>query len=317
MEIIIYRHAEPRVSINEIISGRDFPLWVQRYNESGICIREFTGEKEEVVYVSDLVRSSETGRLIGKNVIQNPLFREAEIPLIKFPAIRWLLSVAQWLLVEHWQAFESRPARNVGSFRRQVAFLYPMCLDHVHPLTDSYGLADPFWQLLQGCLCDRPQYRLHHTQLRLEVLFEAFFYNSLTKLGGHLLNIAAVQIQLPGNLFIGQVQSHKIETQYPDLKGLMVSGEDSVCQIIEAFLTILTLITLSFGLLLMETSSDDSSGIAKRTLSAFWPTQFANRVVALGIIYQLFYVYLHLLGSFHAVGKLSFSFTTLRPWNPT
>jgi broad specificity phosphatase PhoE len=89
MEIIIYRHAEPIVSNNEIISGHNFPQWVQRYNESGIFIREIKVEKEEVVYTSDLVRSIETGRLIGKKIIRNPLFREAEIPLIKFPAIRF------------------------------------------------------------------------------------------------------------------------------------------------------------------------------------------------------------------------------------
>jgi broad specificity phosphatase PhoE len=104
MEIIIYRHAEPTVSSNEIISGRDFPLWVQRYNESGICVNEFEGEKEKVVYTSDLKRSLETGRLISNNVIQAPLFREAEIPLIKFPAMRfkaklWLtISRSFWLL---------------------------------------------------------------------------------------------------------------------------------------------------------------------------------------------------------------------------
>jgi hypothetical protein len=36
MEIILYRHAEPTVSDQEKISGRDFPQWVQRYNASGI-----------------------------------------------------------------------------------------------------------------------------------------------------------------------------------------------------------------------------------------------------------------------------------------
>jgi broad specificity phosphatase PhoE len=104
MEIIIYRHASPIVSSNEIISGRDFPLWVQRYNESGIFLNEFAGEKEEVVYTSDLERSLETGKLLGHNVIQDSLFREAEIPLFKFPAIRlraklWLaISRSLWLL---------------------------------------------------------------------------------------------------------------------------------------------------------------------------------------------------------------------------
>jgi broad specificity phosphatase PhoE len=97
MEIIIYRHAKPIVSSNEIISGHDFPLWVQRYDESGICVNLFSGQKEEVVYTSNLKRSLETGKLIGNNVIQDPLFREAEIPLIKFPAIR--LNVKLWLAI--------------------------------------------------------------------------------------------------------------------------------------------------------------------------------------------------------------------------
>lgn len=88
MEIILYRHAKPLVSNNEVISGSEFPLWVQRYNESGICINEFKDKKEEIVYTSDLLRSVETGRLIGKRIIQDPLFREAELPLIKFPGMR-------------------------------------------------------------------------------------------------------------------------------------------------------------------------------------------------------------------------------------
>ena len=192
-----------------------------------------------------------------------------------------------------------------------------MCLGHVHPLTGSCDLAVPYRQRLQGCLYGQRQYRLHHTPLRLAGLLGAFFYYSFTKLGGHLLDLAAVQIQFLSDLFIGQVQSHKIQAQYPDLQRLMVPGEDRTRQIIEAFLTIFTFITLSGRLLIIETSSDDALGITKRTLSAFWPTQFAHRIVTLGIIYQAFYVYLHLLSSFHGVGKVGLSFTTPRPWNPT
>jgi len=80
MEIILYRHAEPVVSNNELIFGWDFPQWVQRYNESGIITEKINVEKEKVVYTSDLVRSFETGKLLVKKTIQNPLFREAEIP---------------------------------------------------------------------------------------------------------------------------------------------------------------------------------------------------------------------------------------------
>lgn len=104
MEIILYRHAEPVVSNEEVINGHDFPLWVQRYNESGIITDEIRIEKEKVVYTSDLRRSIETGKRFGEKIIQNPLFREAEFPLINFPAIRikakyWMFfSRSMWLL---------------------------------------------------------------------------------------------------------------------------------------------------------------------------------------------------------------------------
>jgi len=97
MEIIIYRHAEPIVSSDEVISGRDFISWVQKYNESGIRISQLAVEKEELVHTSTLIRSYETGMLIGKEVIRNRLFREAEIPLLSFPAVH--LKAKFWLFV--------------------------------------------------------------------------------------------------------------------------------------------------------------------------------------------------------------------------
>jgi hypothetical protein len=116
--------------------------------------------------------------------------------------------------------------------------------------------------------------RLHHTPLRLGVLRGAFFYHSHTKLDGHF----AESRQFPGDMFSGQDQSHKIKAQHLHLEGLMVLSEDSVRQIIEAFLTLFTLITLFGKLLLIETSSDDSHGITIRTRSAFWSTQFAHSI---------------------------------------
>jgi broad specificity phosphatase PhoE len=100
MEIILYRHAKPGVSTNEIICGSGFSQWVQRYNDSGIIITKIEIEKEKVVYTSDLLRSIETGKLLGEKIIQDPLFREAEIPLVKFPAIR--LKIKFWLFLSRF-----------------------------------------------------------------------------------------------------------------------------------------------------------------------------------------------------------------------
>ena len=97
LEIVIYRHAEPLVSANEVISGRDFPLWVQRYNESEIRVNAIPRNEEEIVYTSNLTRSIETGRIIGRSIVEEPLLREAEIPMIRFPPIR--LKAKYWLIM--------------------------------------------------------------------------------------------------------------------------------------------------------------------------------------------------------------------------
>jgi broad specificity phosphatase PhoE len=131
MEIIVYRHAEPTVSDNEKIYGSDFPQWVQRYNESGIRVNEIADSKEEVVYTSDLPRSIETGRLVGKKTIESSLIREAEIPLIRFPAIRlqakfWLfISRSLWLLglktrCESLKEAKDRAKQAVDKFESQL-----------------------------------------------------------------------------------------------------------------------------------------------------------------------------------------------------
>jgi broad specificity phosphatase PhoE len=97
MEIILYRHAEPTVSINEKIRGNDFPAGVKKYNESGIIAFKDMGHKEKVVYTSDLLRSMETGQLIGESIMSTPLLREAGIPLIKFPAV--YLKANYWMII--------------------------------------------------------------------------------------------------------------------------------------------------------------------------------------------------------------------------
>jgi hypothetical protein len=192
-----------------------------------------------------------------------------------------------------------------------------MCLGHALPLAGFYGLRGPFWLLLQDGLYVLQRYRLHHTPLHLAVLRLAFFYHPFTKLGGHLLNIAAVQIQLPGDLLIGQIQSHEVQAQDPDLERLMVPSKDGAGQIIEAFPASLTLIALPGRLFLIGTSSGNTLGITKRALSSFWPVKLPDSVVALGIIYQILYVYPHLLDSFCEVEKVGSPFTTPCPWNPT
>ena len=149
----------------------------------------------------------------------------------------------------------------------------------------------------QGYLCALQQYRPHRTQPRLQGLFEAFFYHAFTELSSHLMDIASVKVQLFGNLIVGQIQSHEIEAQYPNFEGLMMSGKNGSCEIIKAFSAIFAFIALPGGVLIVVTFFDCAYGITKRALTPFWPTKFANSLIALHIIYQGLYVYFHQLQS--------------------
>jgi len=76
-KIIIYRHAKPIVSEEESISGRDYPDWVKRYNESNIILQEKELPEENFIFTSKINRSIKTGRVISKKIEENALFNEA------------------------------------------------------------------------------------------------------------------------------------------------------------------------------------------------------------------------------------------------
>ncbi len=65
----------------------------------------------------------------------------------------------------------------------------------------------------------------------------------------------------------------------------------------KTFSALFAFIALSGGFLIIATSFDCAHGITKRTLTPFWPKQFANSFITLYIIYQGLYVYLHPLRS--------------------
>jgi broad specificity phosphatase PhoE len=87
-KILIYRHAKPIVSENEVILGKDYPSWVKRYNESEICLPEKVLLKENFVFTSKINRSIKTGKAISKKTEEHELFNEAEVPLIRFPKFK-------------------------------------------------------------------------------------------------------------------------------------------------------------------------------------------------------------------------------------
>ena len=74
------------------------------------------------------------------------------------------------------------------------------------------------------------------------------FNDALTKLSGHLLGIVTVQIQLLSDLFIREIQPHKIEAEHPDPQRLVVTGKDRPGEVVEPLSADGALILLSFRL---------------------------------------------------------------------
>ncbi len=136
---------------------------------------------------------------------------------------QWLLLWALSFSAVHLLTSGLLHLHTFESFRKQVVFLSPMCRDRENLLICFYGLFYLSELQYQADLYVPQQYRLHQTLLLLEELLEAFFYNPFTKLRSHLMDIAAVQVQFPGNLFIRKVQPHEIQAQNPHFKRLMVT----------------------------------------------------------------------------------------------
>src|SRR5687768_15172836 len=99
--------------------------------------------------------------------------------------------------------------------------------------------------LPQAGLYGQQSHRFHRTPPCMTASPWAFFYDPFTQLSCHLLHIAAIDAQFVGYLFIRQIQSHEVETQYPHFQWLMMSGKNGIGQIIKPCVTVHTLIALT------------------------------------------------------------------------
>jgi hypothetical protein len=48
-------------------------------------------------------------------------------------------------------------------------------------------------------------------------------------------NIVLIEVKFLSDLKIGEIQSHQVQAQYPSPQGLMMSCQDRIAQVIEAF----------------------------------------------------------------------------------
>jgi hypothetical protein len=146
-----------------------------------------------------------------------------------------------------------------------------MCLGHT-VLSVGVDVLDVSWPSAhQDNLYDQQSRRLRHTPPHLRASRVAFFYDSLTQLGRHLVHIAAMHVQLVGNVVIRQIESHEIQTQSPHVQGLMMSCKDGVGQIIKTCVTVGTLLALACRFCVIKAAHDGLFGLARWTFDALRP----------------------------------------------
>lgn len=120
MELIIYRHARPKVRGSEFIRGSEFSDWLKVYELSDVEPFDWCGPLYPKVYCSVLERSRATGEQIGNVVIENSILNEAELPKIVFPRFR--LSANIWVVVARilWRLGFSKECEPYGRFIKRV-----------------------------------------------------------------------------------------------------------------------------------------------------------------------------------------------------
>ena len=101
---------------------------------------------------------------------------------------------------------------------------------------------------------------------------------------GHRMDVVFIQAQFLGNLEIGEVQSHEIQTQYPDPERLMMAGQDRPRQIIEANAAVFATVALAAALFLIMTITDRRMSRTARTANTIGPTILTDQIEALVVI---------------------------------
>jgi hypothetical protein len=131
---------------------------------------------------------------------------------------------------------------------------------------------------------------------------------------------ATIHVQFVGNVVVGQMLAPKIQTQYPPLERLMMSGKTGVCPSIKPCVTVGTRRALPGGFRVIKAALDDVFGLTRRARDAIWPAQCADGLIPLHSIDQIRDIDLHhwtpVRGWDMGWGKLTPS-SNLRPWNPT
>jgi hypothetical protein len=118
-----------------------------------------------------------------------------------------------------------------------------------------------------------------------------FSHDPFAQLAGHALHFIDQQIQLSGDLAVGQVQPHQVQADHPHLQWTMMPFQNRATQIVELLLTALAHIALAVGIAIMMAPFLDLMRPTFRTGHAIGPAQLAYNLITLRIVNQLLDLY--------------------------
>ena len=108
----------------------------------------------------------------------------------------------------------------------------------------------------------------------------------MAQLLGHELYIGAGETQLLGDLPVREVQAHEVEAQHPDAQRLVMTGQDSAGQVVEAGAARRATLALPMRLGVVPAVTGGRGAAAGRAADAIRPAVLADQLEALRVIDQ-------------------------------
>src|SRR4051812_9203506 len=103
---------------------------------------------------------------------------------------------------------------------------------------------------------------------------------------GHGLHVGDAEVQLPGDLPVGEVQAHQVQAQHPEPEGPVAAGQDGAGEVVEAGATPHTAVTLPVRLGVVPAVAGDRGTAAARAADALGPAVLPDQLEASRVIDQ-------------------------------
>ena len=111
-------------------------------------------------------------------------------------------------------------------------------------------------------------------------------HQTVAQLIRHGLHIGPAELQLPGDLPVGEVQAHDVKAQHPHAQRLVMAGQHRAGEVVEAPRTLLAAVALPAGLRLVTAVAGHRRACAEGAPDTLGPAMLAHQGEAFGIVDQ-------------------------------